>query len=123
MKFCEKLRSARTGARMTQEELSLRLGVSKRTVEGYESGSFYPRRREVYDRLAALFQVDRNYFLTEEDGESASAEAEKIINSVRALYAGGGLSAADEDALARALMDAYWIAVKKRENNNVPTEK
>ena len=38
MKFCEKLREARTEAGMKQDELAKALGVSLRTITNYESG-------------------------------------------------------------------------------------
>ena len=118
MKFCEKLRLKRTQARMTQEELARRLGLAKRTVEGYESGRFYPRSREVYAQLSALFGVDKNWFLTEEEPsldrpEDARGEAEEVLSRVKSLYAGGRMSESDKDALAKALMEAYWLAKKK----------
>ncbi len=116
MKFSEKLRLERQKAHLTQEELAKRLGLAKRTVEGYESGAFYPRRRKVYDDLALLFGVDKNWFLTEDEAapdESGASEADQILSRVRALYAGGRLSEEDKDALARALMDAYWMARRR----------
>ncbi len=117
MKFGEKLRQARTNAHMTQAELAHALGLAKRTVEGYEACAFYPRKRETYDKLAAMFGMERNWFLTEgEDSQEdpARSEMEQVIKSVTALYNGGRLSEEDKDALARALMDAYWTAKGKR---------
>ncbi len=121
MKFSEKLRTVRQGAHMTQEELARRLGLAKRTVEGYESGAFYPRKREVYDMLSEIFSVDKNYFLTEDDaprGESGETAAAQVLETVRALYAGGDLRQEDKDALAQALMEAYWVAKRKTEAGN-----
>ncbi len=117
MKFGEKLRLARTNAHMTQAELANTLGLAKRTVEGYESCSFYPRKRATYDKLADLFGVERNWFLTESDDDkeqTAQSDMEQMVASVSALYSGGRLSEEDKDALARALMDAYWIAKGKQ---------
>ncbi len=118
MKFAQKLRLVRSRQHMTQEELARRLGLSKRTVEGYESGAFYPRKRQVYDQLAELFGVDRNWFLTEDDDASDAApgeeEARRVLEAAKALYAGGALSEQDKDALAQALMDAYWMAKSRR---------
>ncbi len=117
MKFGEKLRMARTHARMTQADLANHLGLAKRTVEGYESGSFYPRKRKVYDQLAELFEVDKNWFLTESDDnaqQTAAHDMEQALSQVQALYSGGRLSEDDKDALAKALMDAYFIAKGKK---------
>ena len=55
--------------------------------------------------------------LTENDEnreQSAQSDMEKVVASVSALYTGGRLSEEDKDALARALMDAYWIAKGKQ---------
>ena len=115
MKVGEKLRCQRTRMGYTQEQLSELLGLSKRTVEGYEACRFYPKKREVYDRLSGIFGVERNYFLTEDEDAPAAAEIEKVLGQVRALYAGGSLFPRDEDELASALMDAYFIARRRRE--------
>ena len=117
MKFGEKLKLARTDAHMTQAELARTLGLAKRTVEGYEACAFYPRKRETYDKLAELFNMERNWFLIENEGDredSAKNDMDQVVASVSALYSGGRLSEEDKDALARALMDAYWIAKGKQ---------
>lgn len=44
MKFCEKLKEARTKAGLKQEELAKALGVSFRTISNYESGERYPKK-------------------------------------------------------------------------------
>ena len=122
MKFGEKLRLARTNAHMTQAELAEALGLAKRTVEGYESCSFYPRKRSTYDKLADLFGLERNWFLTENEEskeESAKSDIEQAVADITALYTGGRLSEEDKDALARALMDAYWIAKDKQDKQHV----
>lgn len=117
MKFGDKLRGCRKAAKMTQEELARRLNMSKRSIEGYEAGKSYPRSRELYAKLAELFQVDINYFLTEDGAGSPDPreQAQQLIDNAKALYAGGELNEEDKDALARALMDAYFIAKAKQE--------
>lgn len=119
MKFCEKLRLKRTQAHMTQEELAKRLGLAKRTVEGYESGAFSPRRRDVYALLAQIFATDPGYFVTDDENEVPAEElARQLIENAKALYSGGELSQKDKDALALALMEAYSIAKNKLEIND-----
>ncbi|MBQ3669552.1 MAG: helix-turn-helix transcriptional regulator [Clostridia bacterium] len=117
MKFGEKLRLARTSAKMTQADLADKLGLAKRTVEGYESGAFYPRKRKVYDELAQIFGVEKNWFLTESEGDkqtTAQDDMKKALETVTSLYSGGRLSEEDKDALAKALMEAYFIAKAKK---------
>ena len=45
---------ARAAARLTQEELAERLGVTRRSVQGYEAGAVAPYRH--LDRLAQLLE-------------------------------------------------------------------
>lgn len=119
MKFSEKVRACRKAAHMTQEDLAKRLGKSKRTIEGYEAGHCYPRTREVYQDLAQIFNVDVNFFLTEDaTSPDAKERARQLIESAKALYAGGELKSKDKDALAQALMDAYFIAKAKQNGSN-----
>ena len=52
MKFGEKVREERTKKGLTQPELGKLVGVTKRTIIGWESGERYPQKRELYDKLA-----------------------------------------------------------------------
>ena len=51
MRFCEKLKEARTKAGLKQEELAKALGVSLRTITNYESGECYPRKRDIHKTI------------------------------------------------------------------------
>ncbi|MDO5696160.1 MAG: helix-turn-helix transcriptional regulator [Eubacteriales bacterium] len=124
MKFSEKVRTLRKQFKFTQSELAERLGVSLRTVTNYETGNRYPQRREIYDRLGEVFEVNPDYFLTENDDEirprpvrkepSKEAQMQHLIHHVRGLFAGGHLSDEDKDAVMQALQDAYWDAKRQR---------
>ena len=46
MRFCEKLKDARTKAGMKQEKLAKALGVSLRTITNYESGEIWREGRK-----------------------------------------------------------------------------
>ena len=102
MKFGEKVRELRTQKRMTQNELAYAIGVSPRAVFYYEKGEGYPRNREVYAKLANLFEVDTNYLLTEDEefiaeagalyGRRGMTQAQEILTQATALFAGGELS-------------------------------
>ena len=63
MRFCEKLKEARTKAGLKQEELAKALGVSLRTITNYESGECYPRKRDIYHKLAELFHTEENWLM------------------------------------------------------------
>lgn len=88
MKFCEKLREARTEAGMKQDELAKALGVSLRTITNYESGECYPRKRDIYRKLAELFHTEENYFLNENEEfllSAAESTAQKAQSRRRRL--------------------------------------
>jgi DNA-binding XRE family transcriptional regulator len=57
---------ARAAAGLTQQELGDRLGVTRRSVQGYEAGQVAPYRH--LDRLAEILGRPRAWFLTETAG-------------------------------------------------------
>lgn len=123
MKFGRKVRDARMRAGMSQEELAKAIGVSLRTITNYEVQNRYPKQREVYARLARALNVDVNYLLTEDEefvmraasvyGPRGAMQAERLIEEVSGLFAGGELSEEDKDTMLRAIQDAYWDAKEK----------
>jgi transcriptional regulator with XRE-family HTH domain len=123
MKFGEKVRQARQNRGLTQAELAKAIGVSLRTVVGYENLETYPKKREVYGRLADVLGVDVNYLLTENEefirkagevhGRRGRQYAEQLVSEVRGLFAGGTMDDDDLDAVMRAITEAYWIAKEK----------
>lgn len=123
MKFNEKVRDARIKAGLSQEELAKRIGVSLRTITNYEVQDRYPKKREVYSKLAEALNVDINYLLTEDEefladasakfGARGARQAEQLVSEVSGLFSGGDLSEADMDTMLRAIQDAYWDAKEK----------
>lgn len=123
MKFCEKLKEARIKAGLKQEELAKALGVSLRTISNYESGERYPKKREVYYKLAELFHTEESYFLNEgeefmlaaakEYGAKGAKQARELVDEVSGLFSGGGLADEDLDEMMRGIQEAYWIAKEK----------
>lgn len=71
--FGEKLRKLRTRKGLTQDEVTKACGITGDTYYSYEWQGFYPREREVYDKLAELFGVDRDDLLTAEEAEVAES--------------------------------------------------
>lgn len=122
MKFCEKVRQLRREKHWTQEELAGLIGVSKRTLLGYESGDYYPRKREVYHKMAELFGVDVNYLLTEDEafmtevgaryGLQGQRQARTILEQTAMLFAGGSLSEEDQIAFITEIQQLYLDAKK-----------
>ena len=120
MKFGDKLKDLRKEKGLTQTSLAKEVGVSLRTVISYETGNSYPKKREVYSKLANFFNVDINYLLTENEefianaeekyGSRAAKQAAELVAEIGGLFAGGDLSEADKDAVMRSLQQAYWDA-------------
>lgn len=123
MKFCEKLKEARTRAGLKQEELAKALGVSLRTITNYESGERYPKKREIYYKLAELFHTEESYFLNEDEdflltaaekyGSKGAKQARELMEEVSGLFAGGNIADEDLDEMMRGIQEAYWIAKEK----------
>ena len=56
MKFGEKLRELRKQKHLSQTELGAAVGVSLRTLRGWEVEGRYPKQRELYAKLAEVLK-------------------------------------------------------------------
>lgn len=118
MKFAEKIRQLRNEKNLTQREAAAYCGVSMRTYISYEQEGRYPRKREIYEKMAELYGVDKNYLLTEDEefiteaseqyGNRGRQQAEALVSELAGLFAGGELSDSDRDAVMIALQKAYF---------------
>ena len=123
MKFCEKIKEARTKAGLKQDEFAKAIGVSLRTVSNYEAGTRYPKKRETYYKMAEILKVDVNYLLTEEEefllnteekyGTNGVRQAKALVAEVTGLFTGGDLADEDLDEMMKGIQEAYWIAKEK----------
>ena len=130
MKFKDKVREGRIRKNMTQQQLADALGVALRTLTNYERGERYPRNREIYKKLADIFEVDVNYLLTEDlefaiqagekYGARAAIQARGMVDELGGMFAGGELTEEDMDAVMKAMQQFYWDA---KENNKKYTPK
>ena len=126
MKFSQKVQEQRKKAGLLQQELADKLGITKRTLANYEGGNSYPQNRSLYTKLAEIFNVDINYFLTENEefltqaaevyGKRGQAQAQAILDQAAALFAGGELSEKDEIAFLHD-MQAIFLESKKIAKN------
>jgi transcriptional regulator with XRE-family HTH domain len=118
MKFGDKLREQRKKAGLTQGELALEIGVTMRTLANYENGSRHPQNRSVYYKLADFFEVDVNYFLTEDEeflalaaegyGTKGLNQAKLILAQTAALFAGGELSEEDQKSFQLEMQALFF---------------
>ena len=122
MTFGEKVRAARKERGLSQKELAQMTGIAVRTIINYESGSRMPKSKDSYYRLAEALDIDPSSLMddnaqfvilsSEKYGSRGKRQAEKLVNDVAALYAGGELDERDMDAMMQAIQDAYWEAKK-----------
>lgn len=130
MKFGEKLKKLRTEKNLTQKSVAAAVGVSQRTYVSYEQDGRYPRKREVYGKLAEILGCETNYLMTEDEefifhaadryGSRGKKQAEQLVNELSGMFAGGELSESDMDAVMIALQKAYFDC---KENNKKYTPK
>ena len=128
MKFSEKIKILRVNNNMTQNELAKKLGLTLRTIANYEAGISYPKKREVYNKLAEVLNVNINYLLTEDEefllkatekyGSVGERQAMELVNELKALFSDGEIKDEDKDEMMKALQDAYWISKQKNKNKN-----
>lgn len=108
MQFSERLTQLRRRYSISQTELANAVGVSRKSIQYYESGERYPRSG-VLVKLAEYFKVTVDYLTS--DGEAVTKSGystNAIIGEVTALFAGGDLSEEDKDMVMRVIQEAYW---------------
>lgn len=85
----ERIRTARTRYRLSQGDISLRLGLAKQTISQWENGDCTPQLKHLI-QLAANLGIDPAYFLTGlSDDLKPTAEAQRrldIASQVVPLY-------------------------------------
>lgn len=118
MKFGEKLKKLRSDCGLKQEEVATAVGIARRTYISYEQEGRYPRKRDVYAKLAETLNCDVNYLMTEDEefvtgvseqyGSRGKRQAEELVAELSGMFAGGELSDQDMDAVMIALQKAYF---------------
>ena len=117
MRFGDKIKEQRTLRNLTQDEFAGAMGISRRTLCYYEEGKTYPQNRAFYKKLADYFEMDINYFLTEDEeflteaalkyGRRGLSQAQSVLEQASALFAGGDLSEEDKQAFMQELQELY----------------
>jgi transcriptional regulator with XRE-family HTH domain len=113
MKFCEKIRKARKNAGLKQDELANAIGVSLRTINNYESGERYPKKRETYYKMAEVLNVDVNYLFTDDENFFIQYNAKSLVNEIISLFARGDLTDKELDEIMSDIQEAYLVAKEK----------
>ena len=122
MGFSDKLKKLRKEKGLTQQELADAVGLGKRAIAGYESGNRFPKKHEVYDRIADALGCTYDYLVTDSEnfiikagetyGNRGRRQAEEAVNTISGMFAGGELDEEDRDAVLQAIQEAYWDAKK-----------
>ena len=123
MEFAEKLKNIRISKGWSQEEVAERSGISRRTIQNYESGNMLPKKRSTYKVLAETFGVEEAVLVdsnidfvlraNEQYGGNAMRQAMDLVADVKALWAGGKMEEEDIDEIMRSLQEAYLEAKQK----------
>jgi transcriptional regulator with XRE-family HTH domain len=123
MTFGQKLRELRESRGIQQGELAGLLGVSRWTIANYEKGGTHPQDRSIYKKLAGIFRVDINYFLTENEeflanmarlyGEKGRSKAELLLAHTGALLAGDELSDEELQAFKDEMMGIFVDSMER----------
>lgn len=123
MNFGEKIKFCRKELGMTQEELSKKSGVCRKSLSQFENGITLPKSKSTYTLLADALEVDTAYLRGDTDAFLDSSEqkygiegrnqAEKLVTEMGALFAGGTMSDKDWDGVMRAIQEHYWAAKER----------
>lgn len=129
MNFAEKLKMLRKQQGLSQPALAGLVGVSTRTIAGYETEGSYPRRQETYKKLAEALNTDINFLKTEHEdymtmvgaayGRRGQEQAAEILRRTKQLFAGGSLSPEDEIAFLHEIQSIF-LDSKKRAKRFAP---
>lgn len=119
MRFGEKVRQLRTEKKLSQTELGKLCGLSLRTIRNYEVAGRYPKKREVYSKLAFALGCSINYLLAEnEDSDktnlSSVGRTESLINEISSFFADNEISDDDKDSVMRSLKASYSVVKRRR---------
>ncbi len=120
MNFSEKLKEARKKAKLSQDALAKKAGISCRTLQNYEMGKRYPASLDIARALATALGTTTEALLS--GGEEsivqakgdAKANLQELVLAVSGLFSGGEIGDEDRDAAMEAIIAAYWAAKKEK---------
>lgn len=114
---------------MNQQQLADEIGVSSRTVRGWEAEGRYPKQHDLYLKLARVLECDISYLMTgeesfitevaEEYGTRGIQQARQILEQAAVMFAGGDLSEEDKVAFMDEIQELY-LDSKKRARKFTP---
>ena len=123
----EKIRDARIGHNLKQQELADKIGVSLRTITKYEKQGVMPRGLNLR-KLAEVLEVSEAYLTNDEIedptygideapyiesaraayGKKGADDISRLLVGTQAMFAGGEVPQEDKDLFFQAITEAYF---------------
>lgn len=129
MTFGEKIQNLRKNKNLSQTQLANAVGVTLRTVRGWEKEGRYPKQHDLYQKLADALDCDVSYLMAEGEafiteaseqfGNRGAKQAQQILEQAAAMFAGGELSDDDKTAFMDEIQSLY-LDSKKRAKKFTP---
>lgn len=114
MNFAQRLKELRKENKMTLEEVAESIGLTRATIQRYESGKITNVPLETYDKLAALFNVCRPYLLGwSDDRRKTMSEVSILSDNTMFLQAYSAMTEEERKFLSDILIAAYGRYVEK----------
>jgi len=130
MLFGDRVKELRNLTGMSQQELANKAGLSLRSIQNYESNQRYPKDVAILNKLCKALNTTIEELMKEEDnfiqeasekyGTRGKKDAQKLVDELGGLFAGGELNEEDKDKVFRAITEMYW---KAKDNNKKYTPK
>ncbi len=109
MKFSDKLKKNRKLKHITQTELAQMLGVGQTTIINWENDHSLPKKREYYEKLAEIFNVDIHEFTNENEAITNINDkwTNKILDLITDIFKGDELSEEEKTKFFEKIKEIY----------------
>lgn len=97
----EKLKTLRKGRKLTQQELSEKLGISRVTISNYEVGRRSPHLSDLR-RFAEFYGVGLDYF-----GVSTVDEGFELLSRAKSVFLNEDIPKEERERLYKEIMRLY----------------
>jgi transcriptional regulator with XRE-family HTH domain len=97
----EKLKTLRKGRKLTQQELSEKLGLSRATISNYEVGRRSPHLTDLR-RLAEFYGVGLDYF-----GVNTTDESFELLSRAKSVFLNDNIPKEEKERLYKSIMKIY----------------
>lgn len=103
MQLHEKLKALRLRNHLTQQDIADKLGVTRSTVSNFEIGRRKPEV-DVLEKLAAIYNVDLNYFATQ---PIAANDLIELVERAESIFSNPNIAEEKKDKVYTDLMRIY----------------